>query len=1088
LQDFNLPRGVDLKLRQTPISKITRPRLPKIYARTRLFRLLDRQRRVPVTWITGPPGSGKTTLVASYLDSRRLPALWYQVDEGDADLSTFFYYMGQAAKKAAPRNKQPLPLLTPEYQFGIPTFTRRFFEDLSGRLKRPFALVLDNYQDAPEGSAFHETLVNGLSALPEGVTAILISRADPPPVFARMEANKIMSVIGWEHLQLTPEETSGMMRLRTGKAISRESLQKLCRKTSGWAAGVVLIEASQTRGGSQIDAEAMVPGKVSDYFGGEIFDKVDKGMQGFLLKTAYLPRMTPRMAEAITNNNRAGRILMDLNRRNSFTERRAGPEISYQYHAMFREFLLNRTEREYPEAARSKLQRAAAKLLEESGQIEDAADLLRRAEAWDELAGLILKSAPEMNSQGRLQTLKGWIESLSKDITARQPWLLYWLGVCALAASPAQSGITFKRAFELFKTRKDGAGLFLSLAGLFDSVTFDFDNFSEYDRLIPVLYQLRAKGIEYPSQEIEARVVDCMLYALYVRQPRHPDLEYWMSRGSALAKSIVDIDGKARILLMLALIRLYAGDLEKTAVILDSLRTEVMSRRVTPTAMVILRDLEVNYTWLAAEFDKSREAANAGIAFADATGAHALDVFILGNGAAAALSTGEMERADWLLERMRSCLDGRAMSWGENLYHNLSAWKCLLQRRLAEASLHADNAIASGVRSGAVTTEAYHHLIKAIVLHELKKESEASVCIAKVRRIVRSVTMNQTKFRALLLEAQFAFDRGDEASGMAPLRQAMALGRERGYYNAIFWVPSAVTKLCIKSLEDGIEVDYVRELIRKRNLVPEEPPYLIEHWPWPLRIFTLGRFEIRKDDKPLVVSKKGQKKPLQLLKVLIALGGEDVREERLADLLWPDAEGDAGLKAVNVNTVRLRKLLGSADAILVREGTLTLNPRTCWVDAWVFDRMLDNSEFGVQSSAPTSGKMKSAANIAMLEKAFAFYKGPFLAGEPGSWTAPLREKLRYRFLRCIDVVGGHMEQSRQYKGALSLYQRGLEVDDLAESYYQRMMTCYLRLGRHAEALSVYRRCEKTFVSYGIEPSRTTEFLHKKIFKGKVIKR
>jgi len=39
------------------------------------------------------------------------------------------------------------------------------------------------------------------------------------------------------------------------------------------------------------------------------------------------------------------------------------------------------------------------------------------------------------------------------------------------------------------------------------------------------------------------------------------------------------------------------------------------------------------------------------------------------------------------------------------------------------------------------------------------------------------------------------------------------------------------------------------------------------------------------------------------------------------------------------------------------------------------------------------------------------------------------------------------------------------------------MICYQRLGRKAEALSVYKRCKTVFASYGIQPSEETEALH-----------
>ena len=62
-----------------------------------------------------PPAQGKTTLASSYIQERKLPALWYQLDEGDGDIASFFHYLGLSVKAAAPRYRKPLPPLTPEY-------------------------------------------------------------------------------------------------------------------------------------------------------------------------------------------------------------------------------------------------------------------------------------------------------------------------------------------------------------------------------------------------------------------------------------------------------------------------------------------------------------------------------------------------------------------------------------------------------------------------------------------------------------------------------------------------------------------------------------------------------------------------------------------------------------------------------------------------------------------------------------------------------------------------------------------------------------------------------------------------------------
>ncbi|MDH3407420.1 MAG: hypothetical protein OEM48_10935 [Gammaproteobacteria bacterium] len=77
------------------LAKLTTPHLGKVYLRTRLFQALDAARDKPVTWISAPGGSGKTLLVASYLKQNKIKPWWYQVDEGDAELASFFYYLGR---------------------------------------------------------------------------------------------------------------------------------------------------------------------------------------------------------------------------------------------------------------------------------------------------------------------------------------------------------------------------------------------------------------------------------------------------------------------------------------------------------------------------------------------------------------------------------------------------------------------------------------------------------------------------------------------------------------------------------------------------------------------------------------------------------------------------------------------------------------------------------------------------------------------------------------------------------------------------------------------------------------------------------
>ena len=134
----------------------------------------------------------------------------------------------------------------------------------------------------------------------------------------------------------------------------------------------------------------------------------------------------------------------------------------------------------------------------------------------------------------------------------------------------------------------------------------------------------------------------------------------------------------------------------------------------------------------------------------------------------------------------------------------------------------------------------------------------------------------------LMTQAQFTLDEEEESEGLEFLRQAMALGKSQGYISMYYWwEPSVMARLCAKALAEEIEVEYVRHLIHKRNLLPDIFGRTLENWPWPLKIFTLGQFNLEKDGKRLVFPGKAPQKAFLMLKALIALGGKDVREEQV---------------------------------------------------------------------------------------------------------------------------------------------------------------------------------------------------------------
>lgn len=240
-----------------------------------------------------------------------------------------------------------------------------------------------------------------------------------------------------------------------------------------------------------------------------------------------------------------------------------------------------------------------------------------------------------------------------------------------------------------------------------------------------------------------------------------------------------------------------------------------------------------------------------------------------------------------------------------------------------------------------------------------------------------------------------------------------------------------------------------------------------------IRIHTLGRFSVQVDGQSLSPTHLRQHKPLELVQAIISLGGRNVSADLISSSLWPDAEGDDAANAFDVSLHRARRLLEHKDAITVHGGRYSINNERVWVDAWVFERLLNQVDRALMLS---KGQAVSKRAEQLLNRALLLYQGAFLSREPiKPWNLSLRERLRSKLLRSIIDVGQIAEHNLHWTTAIPFYKKGLEIDTFAETLYQRLMICYKQTGHQAEALAVYQRCRSN-LSNGlcIAPSDETE--------------
>jgi ATP/maltotriose-dependent transcriptional regulator MalT/DNA-binding SARP family transcriptional activator len=1065
------------------LAKITRPSVDGMLFRERLFQRLDEPGMSPVVWISGPAGSGKTTLASSYLEARDLPHLWYQVDGGDTDLATFFYYLGLAVQNAASDSRKTMPLLTPEYMLGIPEFSRNFFAELFGRLKEPAVLVFDNTQEVLGESPFYGAIIEGLTRMPADIRIVMVSRSEPPPQFARLRASRMLELLGWLDLRLTLDESTAIAQQRVFAEERSATFSRLHKQVGGWAAGLKLVlEGSVNLSGSMAVAMEDEPEEIFDYFAAEVFERVDTAVQDCLIKTAFLPRIHASLAVQLTGNERAGLILNDLYRRNFFITKLARPQTTYEYYPLFREFLLTMADARFSFPDLVHIKKEAALLLEADGQIDEAMALFLLTEDYPNLIRLLLDQAPAFLVQGRHHTLERLLYAIPGEVLANTPWLLFWLGATRMPSDPAAGRPLFEQALELFDECGDEAGVFLAWSGAVDSIVYTFDSFTSLDEWIRMFGQLVGRYPTFPNPEIEVRVITSLLHILALRQPFHPDFGMWEKRGLSAVSADSDITLKVNIHLPLLMAAIFGGDLVKAEKLLWGLKDDIRSTDHCSLAMITLKNFEAFYSWMAGRFEECESAVTEALELSWSSGIKLLVFMIMCHGTSGMLSTGNLKGAKQYLDKISTFLN-RQGRCEQGLYHILKVWQGLLDQKPQLVLFHAEKSLQLLLEMGMPQAIAHSYLAMGYGLHEMGKHELAANHLSKAREFSIKTNIRQAEFACWLAEADLAYDCGDNELGTQSLRKALSLGRKHGFFNCYFWRSAVMARLCCKALEAGIEKAYVQELIRRRKLMPESPPLEIETWPWPLRIYTLGRFELVRDGKPVRFAGKAQQKPLALLKALIALGGRKVGESTLTEALWPDADGDMQHQALATTLHRLRRLLGEKEAIENRDGQLSLNVSYCWVDAWAFERLLSKAE---TESKKSKGDGKPLVAY-YAEKAIDFYKGPFLPqNNEEHWSIYMRERLMSRFLRGVVFLGRTLEQIGEREKAVVRYLQALEVDLKVEEFYQRLMVCYNRMGRNADAVAVYKRCQKNLNSMlKVEPSSQTKTIYRNILAKSV---
>ena len=419
--------GFELPLLPT---KLYPPQLaPGLIPRSRQLQLLDRTLSHKVTLVSTPPGYGKSTLVAQWLDATPHPSAWINLDDADNDSVTFQRYLLAAIDRIDDSlTVETRRLIRAHHSLPVRAIIDSLVSELAAAT-RPFMLVFDDFHviQAPE---LLEAMGRLVTYAPPALRLVLISRTDPRLPLMRMRARGELFELRAPNLAFTPEETRALLCDRYALPLDESQLAVLQSWSEGWPLGLVLVgQALQERGHHQIsaliDRFAQNPDFIADYLWTELIQRQPEERQQFLLRTSILDQFNADVCDAVTGRGDAESMLASVAEANLFLIPLDERRFWYRYHHLFQDVLRERLIRTLPHDEILTLHSLAAHWYLSDGLVEEAATHAIKAEDGEFALQILTPICSELHRLERHSSLCAWLDQLPDEIIKRDPLLSY---------------------------------------------------------------------------------------------------------------------------------------------------------------------------------------------------------------------------------------------------------------------------------------------------------------------------------------------------------------------------------------------------------------------------------------------------------------------------------------------------------------------------------------------------------------------------------------------------------------------------------------------------------------------------------------
>lgn len=429
------------------------PPRPRIIVRQRLLEMMEDAVRRPLTLVSAPAGSGKTTLITSWLyeTGSQSSIAWLSLDPDDSDPVHFAYYLTATLQAIEPRvGRAPIALLGSVKMPGLRDLISLLLNEIDAAQDR-IVLVLDDYHHVSNPD-IDSSLGFLIERMPEKLRLIVSSREEPQLPLARLRSLERVVEIGLDDLRFSYEEAELFFRQTMGLNIDSKSARTLEDRTEGWVAGLQLAALSlRLRGRDETLSEtaktvAAFSGRhryLVEYLAAEVLRRQSDDTRAFLHRTAILDRLCAPLCDAVSGRADSEAVLSHLDQANMFLVRLDDEREWYRYHQLFADYLRSAV----PAAEKRELHQKASAWYEANGFGGEAIKHALAAKDIEASVRLVRSHVEESLSRGEMPTLLSWLDGLPdsvlrlhSDLAGYKLWLMSLRGQSAQGLANAVGG------------------------------------------------------------------------------------------------------------------------------------------------------------------------------------------------------------------------------------------------------------------------------------------------------------------------------------------------------------------------------------------------------------------------------------------------------------------------------------------------------------------------------------------------------------------------------------------------------------------------------------------------------------------------